>query len=117
MPGRHSGGKYLYRANIPPAFAYRKDVDVNQDAVAILVPEKHFVAPLPSIKDSGKQGAPGITKRAPIAINVIQNIALAAFADNLVCSVSGDFLSGFVPVGNLPLRIDEVDTIKQVIDY
>jgi len=117
MPGRHSGGKHLYGANASPVFDYGKDVDVYQDAVTILVPEKHFVAALSSIKNSGKQRAAGTTKGAPVAINMIQDIALAASADDLICAISGDFFGAFVPEGNLSLCVDKVDTIKQIVDY
>jgi len=116
MPGRHPGSKHLHGTNVPSAFDYGKDIDMGEDAVTILVSEEYLILALSSIKDSGEERTSGVAKGATITIYMIQDIALAASADDIFGSISGDFLCGFVPEGDLSLCIDKVDTIKQVVD-
>jgi hypothetical protein len=50
-----------------------------------------------------------------LTVDVIQDIVSAGSADHFICGKSGNPLRRFVPVGDYPLAIDEIQTIIEVI--
>jgi hypothetical protein len=48
-------------------------------------------------------------------IDVTQYIVLAAFAQDLFCLITGQTIGAFVPIENLPLPVDEIHAIADVI--
>jgi hypothetical protein len=93
-----------------------RGADGHGQAVAGLVPQIHFGFAAAAVAHGGLQGAASPAEAATGFIDVAKKIVEAVASDGFVGGVAGQHFGSAIPISDLAVAIDEIDTVMQAVE-